>query len=182
MHNELYSTLAGKATQSEPQLAGPRKAAVSIILDSRDLPRTLLIKRAERSGDPWSGQIAFPGGKFQEGDRTARDTAARETLEEVGIDLGTNADFLGYFQPFRTHTGVMDVVPALFLLRSPVTVRINEEVTSYRWVDLKKLVSDESKVSYRLNFGGEPREVPAYRVEDYMIWGLTHRIISDLVA
>jgi 8-oxo-dGTP pyrophosphatase MutT (NUDIX family) len=151
------------------------------MLTGRHAPRTLLIKRAERTGDPWSGQVAFPGGKFQEGDTSARDTAVRETLEEVGIDLATSSEFLGYFRSFRTHTGNMDVVPALFLLKGDVRVRTNEEVTSFLWVGLERLTSDRARATYSLRLGGESREVPAFRVGGYVVWGLTQRIISALL-
>jgi 8-oxo-dGTP pyrophosphatase MutT (NUDIX family) len=151
------------------------------MLTGSHAPRTLLIKRAERSGDPWSGQVAFPGGKFQEGDKSARDTAVRETLEEVGIDLAATSEFLGYFRPFRTHTGSMDVVPTLFLLKGDVRVRTNDEVKSYLWVEIERLMSDEARATYTLRLRDESREVPAFRVGDYVVWGLTQRIISALL-
>jgi 8-oxo-dGTP pyrophosphatase MutT (NUDIX family) len=181
MRGEIFSTLVGKLQSQEPQVEGPRPAAVSVMLTGRHAPKTLLIKRAERIGDPWSGQVAFPGGKFQEGDKSVRDTAVRETLEEVGVDLATCSEFLGYFRPFRTHTGNMDVVPTLFLLKGDVQVRTNDEVTSHLWVELERLMSDEAGATYILRQGGESREVPAFRVGDYVVWGLTQRIISALL-
>ncbi|KAG5458036.1 MAG: hypothetical protein BJ554DRAFT_1822 [Olpidium bornovanus] len=52
----------------------------------RGTPEILFIKRATRAGDRWSGHVAFPGGK-QEPSETARQTAERETREELGLDL-----------------------------------------------------------------------------------------------
>lgn len=182
MQEEIFPLMVSRLGSEEPLTEGSRRAAVSVILSSKDAPKTLLIRRAERSGDPWSGQVAFPGGKSQETDRSVKDTAVRETMEEVGVDLGASSEFLGYFRHFRTHTGDMDVVPALFLLKGDVQVRMNEEVTSYTWVDLKGLLSDATRSTHRLNFGGEATEVPAFKVGEYVIWGLTHRIISTLIA
>jgi 8-oxo-dGTP pyrophosphatase MutT (NUDIX family) len=182
MKMEIFPHLSQKLTKEEPQTTSSKRAAVSIILDNKTNPRTLLIRRAERAGDPWSGQIAFPGGKHVESDASAKDTAIRETLEEVGIDLRLSSDFLGYFQSFRTHTGSMDVIPVVFLLQKDVPVVINEEATSYLWVYLERMISDESRSTLNLTFLGEQREVPAFRIGDYVIWGLTHRIISTLVA
>jgi 8-oxo-dGTP pyrophosphatase MutT (NUDIX family) len=177
----IFSALVEKLGSQEPQTKGGRRAAVSVILSDRVAPKILLIKRSEREGDPWSGQIAFPGGKFQEGDGSAKSTAVREAREEVGIDLDVTSEFLGYFHRFQTHTGELDVVPVVFLLKRSVRVKTNEEATSHMWVDLEKLASGEARSMYRLDLGGETREMPAFKVGDYVIWGLTHRIISALV-
>ena len=65
-----------------------RHAAVALMLRERSGRLELLvIQRAEKAGDPWSGHMALPGGRREPGDRDAYDTARRETLEEVGIDL-----------------------------------------------------------------------------------------------
>lgn len=166
----------------EPQSKGLRFAAVSIIVRDRRFPSVLLIKRAEHSGDPWSGQIAFPGGKMQSGDETARDTAMRETLEEVGIDLGEAAEFLGYAAVTTTHTGTMDVVPSVFILKDGVEVRPNAEVASYRWVDLEDLLAPEAQSTYRFAYEGKDVELPAYAIGEYVVWGLTQRILSAVLA
>ena len=165
----------------EPRPQGLRSAAVSVIFRVTESPSILLIKRAERSGDPWSGHIAFPGGKAQPGDRNARDTAVRETLEEVGFDLNKAAEFLGYGAPATTHTGTMEVVPLVFELREAVEVRPNEEVSSYHWVRMEELLAAAAQSTYRRQFAGNRVELPAYAVGDYVVWGLTHRILSSLV-
>lgn len=182
MHPDIVEALVRKLEDQEPQTNNSRRAAVSIILTDRVAPEILLIKRADRAGDPWSGQVAFPGGKAQEGDLTARDTAIRETFEEVGVDLRQSSVFLGYLGMFKTHTGTMDVVPSVFLLKDKVSVKPNKEVSSFKWVALNRLVSPETKGSHRFGVIGSEVEVPAFLVDDYTIWGLTHRIISSLVA
>lgn len=182
MQSEIFPALLRRLGDQEPPVGSSRRASVAVILNSREAPKLLLIKRAEMVGDPWSGQVAFPGGKSQEADGTARDTAIRETREEVGIDLSASSEFLGYFRSFRTHTGTMEVIPSLFLLRGTVAVRTNEEVSSYRWVGLDRLLSSEASSSQKVNFQGKIREVPAFRVGDYIVWGLTHSIISSLLS
>ena len=182
MQSEIFPALFAKLVDTEPPVGGRRRASVAVILSEKEAPKTLLIKRADREGDPWSGQVAFPGGKSQEADKSARDTAIRETREEVGIDLAAASEFLGYFRSFKTHTGVMEVIPSVFLLRGTVTVRTNEEVSSYKWLGLERLLSSESESSYKVDFLGERRKVPAIRVGDYVVWGLTHRIISSLLS
>lgn len=181
MQSGVISALLSRIADSEPRVGSTRQASVAVILSDREVPKTLLIRRAERSGDPWSGQVAFPGGKSTEADRSAKDTAIREAREEVGIDLGV-AEFLGYSHSLRTHTGEMEVIPTVFLLRGTVAVRTNEEVSSYKWLEIERLLSAEATTSYKVNIQGQARDVPAFQVDDYVVWGLTHRIISSLFS
>jgi 8-oxo-dGTP pyrophosphatase MutT (NUDIX family) len=180
MPSEILPILAGRLSGEEPQTSR-RRASVAVILSGGAAPKVLLIKRSERNGDPWSGQIAFPGGKHQEGDASAKDTAVREAREEVGIDLDSSSEFLGYFGSFRTHTGDMDVVPAIFLLRGEVAVRVNDEAVSFMWVGLERFLAPEARVEIAPEIRGARSEVPAFREGDYVIWGLTYRIITALL-
>jgi len=179
---EVLQTIRRKVNANEPPSGRPNRASVAVALKDAEKPRLLLIKRADRADDPWSGQIALPGGRAQEGDLTLRDTAIRETLEEVGIDLKKDASFVGYATPFMTHTGSMEVFPAVFLLKKDVDVRPNEEVSSFRWIELEKLMSKESKSTLRVNEGERSIETPAILVDGYSVWGLTHRIITFLLG
>lgn len=181
MESEILEKIWGNLIAEEPSSRGMRFAAVSIIISERAKPKVLLIRRAERVGDPWSGQVAFPGGKMQPGDGTARRTAERETLEEVGVDLKKSAAFLGYGQVTVTHTGTMEVVPTVFVLSEPVTVSTNEEVGSYRWVGLQELAAPGAASSYTLKYEGQSIQMPAFMVDDFVVWGLTHRILASIL-
>ncbi|MDV3293024.1 MAG: CoA pyrophosphatase [Nitrososphaerales archaeon] len=178
----ILPELKRKLEFRQPAVEQTKLAGVSVIIDKRPEPRMFLIKRAERQGDPWSGQVAFPGGKMKEGDRTARQTAVRETIEEAGVDLARHADFLGYFGSFRTHTGNMEVIPSVFHLKGEVKVMPNEEVSSYRWVGLDEFLAPRSRSTYRVEADGVALNVPAYALGDYVVWGLTQRIISSLLG
>jgi 8-oxo-dGTP pyrophosphatase MutT (NUDIX family) len=180
LKQKIISKISEKLVSVEPELEGLRLAAVAMVIKERSRPQVLLIKRAERRADPWSGQIALPGGKMQAGDPTAKGTATRETREEVGIDL-EKAEFLGYSEVIPTHTGTMRVVPCVFVLKREVEVSPNGEVASYRWVDLKELLSPEAKSTYHLDYGGRSVEMPAYLLGDYLVWGLTYRILSSIL-
>jgi len=175
---ETFAKLVQNLVPQEPPQTGLRFASVALIVRGRQVPSVLLIRRAERVGDPWSGQVAFPGGKMQEGDTTARDTAVRETIEEVGIDLNESSEFLGYGGVATTHTGTMNVVPAVFELKGSVDVKPNAEVASFRWVDLDELLAPSARSTYELDGGEGAVGMPAYRVGDYVVWGLTYRILS----
>ncbi len=181
MAGEAFAKVVRKLVPNEPPQKGLRFASVSVIVRDRQSPSVLLIRRAERVGDPWSGQTAFPGGKMQGGDKSARDTAIRETVEEVGIDLAKTAEFLGYGEVTRTHTGTMDVVPSVFELKESVDVTPNGEVASFRWVELEQLLSPAAKSTYDLTRDGKVLGMPAYVVGDYLVWGLTYRILSTFL-
>lgn len=182
MISPILENIKARLHPELPPTGEMRIASVAMVLDGKEIPRILLIKRAELDGDPWSGQVAFPGGKSSEEDRDARATAVRETREELGVELDRDGDFLGYFDSFRTHTGTMEVVPSVFLLKRSVEVRTSDEVSSYRWVGLPALLAPEARTVHDIRFQGEPRGMPAYRVGDYVVWGLTHRILSSLLA
>jgi 8-oxo-dGTP pyrophosphatase MutT (NUDIX family) len=83
----MVESIAKKLRDKEPPSSSTKLASVAIMLMDDDDPKTLLIRRAEKDEDPWSGQVAFPGGKRTEGDRSLRETAVREAWEEVGVDL-----------------------------------------------------------------------------------------------
>ncbi len=156
-------------------------ASVAVILGRKREATVLLIKRSERVGDPWSGHIAFPGGRVEKSDDSLRDTAIRETREEMGVDLDTNSSFLGYLGVFRARTTEMKVVPCVFQAHSDLDVSTDSEVSSYRWVPLRAFQLDKTSSLRMIDQRGVKVTFPAFRVDDYLIWGLTERIIVSLI-
>lgn len=180
--DDFISKVAMNLVKGEPTSKGLSSASVAVILRPGEPASVLLIKRAERPGDPWSGQIALPGGKASINDRTHRDTATRETFEEVGIDLDARAEFLGYGKATTTHTGTMEVVPAVFELKVGVEVKPNDEVASYRWVGVQEFYAPRARSVHKFESQGRTMEMPAYLVGDYVVWGLTHRVLSSVLV
>lgn len=178
---EFFARLVKNLVPYEPPSKGLRFAAVAVVVRDRESPSVLLIRRAEHAGDPWSGQVGFPGGKMQPQDRSAKDTAIRETLEEVGVDLSRTGQFLGYGAVTTTHTGTIDVVPSVFELKEGTDVRANDEVAAYRWVELEELLSPSARSSYQLDYQGKLVQMPAFTAGDFVVWGLTHRILTSLM-
>jgi 8-oxo-dGTP pyrophosphatase MutT (NUDIX family) len=113
---------------------------------------------------------------------SALDTAVRETKEEVGIDLSRDAVFSGYSSPVRTHTGEMDVIPVVFQLKRVVRISHSPEVSGHRWARLEELLLPSSQHTYRFETGSLSIAMPAFRAGDYVVWGLTHRILSSLIG
>lgn len=161
------------------------EAAVAVVID-QEQEKLLLIKRAERAGDPWSGHIAFPGGKRETKDPDLVTTAQRETLEEIGLDLASQArlaEKLPTIAPVRRISGMhISVTPFLFMLQSSTTVLLStsDEVERFFWVDLRKFSDERYLSQYELRIDGRTVRFPAYSFDDDLIWGLTYRIIQDL--
>ena len=157
----------------------PPEAAVAVILNA-STSSLLLIRRTERLGDPWSGQIAFPGGHRTIGDRSFLETAIRETNEEVGISLRDHT-VLGALPLVYARTRRVRVVPFVFQLETSVELHPNMEVADAFWVPVDDLA--QSKV-VRSKVRVEKSEftVDSYIYGENVIWGLTLRIIKILLG
>jgi len=145
----------------------------------------LLIRRAEHEHDPWSGHMAFPGGRFDPGDHDLLHTAIRETREEVGLDLSENATLLGPLEPLpaiaRGRRIGITIAPFVFALERHVELSPNHEVEETLWANLGRLASGDiaSIVRYRLD--EEVLELPAWDVDGRIVWGLTYRMLQTLL-
>lgn len=158
-----------------------RPAAVAVILhEDPGGIAALFIKRAEQVGDPWSGQIAFPGGRFEEGDGDLLSTAIREAREETGVDL-TRAEPLGALDdvnPRSPHLPPIVVRPFVFAVshRTPHTNSPAEVQRSF-WIPFKTLIDPATSTQVTMTLRGVPRTFTAYKVEGEVIWGMTERIV-----
>jgi 8-oxo-dGTP pyrophosphatase MutT (NUDIX family) len=155
-------------------------AAVAIIINPNDRGGSiLLIKRSERVGDPWSGQMAFPGGHKAPSDRNFLETAIREAHEEVGVDLQEH-ELLGQLPLVYARTRRVQVAPFVFQLKTGVCVRSNEEVLEKFWVPLSIFESSEvNRTEVKVDEG--KLNVEAYIYGGNTVWGLTFRIINILL-
>lgn len=182
LHARLAAALSGRhATKVEdPALA---RAAVGVLFVP-DPDSVLLIRRAERPGDPWSGQMGLPGGRSSAGDTDLLQTAIRETLEEVGIDL-TPAELVGALDdvaPRSPHLPPLMVRPFVFFLPRRPEVIPNAEVAAHHWVELDALLHPDSYRPVTIQLGAAARDFPAYHVSPIPVWGMTERILAPLVA
>jgi 8-oxo-dGTP pyrophosphatase MutT (NUDIX family) len=158
-----------------------------VLGDRGDGVELLFIQRATRDDDPWSGHMALPGGRRDPDDRDVAATAIRETSEEVGIDLATDATPIGRLDELRAiaRHRPLDLVisPVVFALRRPVTLTLSpREVESAVWVPLSFFVTPGARATYSRTLDGIASEFPAFRYERYTIWGLTHRILEGFLA
>lgn len=155
----------------------PKKAAVAAVVTPQlDI---LFIRRAEHPDDPWSGHMAFPGGRFEPSDDTLLTTAMRETREELGLDLG-HARLLGRLDDLATHrTGLM-VRPFVFAIDTPPPLRENYEVAETLWTPMIPLMAGERDAEYPYEHDGRRLKFPAYDVDGRIVWGLTYRMLRSL--
>jgi 8-oxo-dGTP pyrophosphatase MutT (NUDIX family) len=153
-------------------------AAVVVLLRATNQDfQVLFVKRAEKSGDPWSGQTALPGGKRDPKDQNLKETVVRETLEETSINLFEGCRFLGAMEPVRsTQKPEMKILPFVVLLEKEQAIKLNEELTAYFWTPLKELAKHKGTVKF--SFG----EYPSYIIEKHVIWGLTYKIMHNLLS
>ncbi|MBS7619679.1 CoA pyrophosphatase [Candidatus Bathyarchaeota archaeon] len=152
-------------------------AAVAIILHSNGEEFSLLlVKRATSVSDPWSGDMALPGGKKHSSDERLKDTVLRETREETGIDL-KKCFFLGTMRDVESNIKKrMLVQPFVFLCESQPEVVLNEELCSFFWIPINDLEKSRCQAKIR------ELEVPALKVRGEVIWGLTYRMIENLLG
>jgi len=180
--------IRGRLARHEPTtLSSPSKqgAAVAMVLrDADGVPEVLFIERARRDGDPWSGHMAFPGGRIDPEDAHARGAAERETREEVGVDL-TGAESLGRLDDLRgRHAAAPDhglVISAfVYHVVDPAPLQPNWEVEHAFWFPVPALLDTERRVDYAVQRGSELR-FPGILVgtpERHVVWGLTYRFLE----
>jgi 8-oxo-dGTP pyrophosphatase MutT (NUDIX family) len=159
-------------------------AAVALILIERQGLEALFIKRAARVGDPWSGQVALPGGRYEPEDRDLITTSIRETREETGVDL-TRAERLGVLDDLYPRTPTLPPVrvrPFVFTIPTAPPLAVSEEVQRAFWVPLAQLGEPAVRREVKLIVRGEHRVFPAYDLGEDVIWGMTERILTPFLT
>lgn len=166
-----------------PPEDGRRRAAVAAVLhDEPAGPRVLLMKRTERAGDPWSGHISLPGGRHDKSDADLLATAIRETREELAIDLA-GSRLLGNLptlSPLSAGPSGIEVTPFVFVTHEPVEPRLSAEAAAAFWLPIETALSGALDDMY--TYPGTDRQFPSWRYEGHTIWGLTFRILAELLA
>ena len=175
---------------AKPEVAdGAREAAVAAILTPGTAgPDLWFIIRAHHPKDPWSGHVAFPGGRIEASDADSRAAAMRETYEEIGVDL-ENADSLGPLDDLAPlgATPRLLVHPHVFWLSSmPKPVLNPTEVSGLLQVPLSGLLGGSGRGRFDLDWKGKswvlPKvELPHMSGESARLWGMTLHIVDGLL-
>lgn len=161
-----------------------RAAVALIICEGENGLEALFIERSSRDDDPWSGDIAFPGGRVEKGDHSPRQTAERETLEEIGLDLsecpclGRLSDIVG------AHLPVLVTCFVYGTAKNPLFV-INREVRDIFRVSISDLNAPDRRITAPVHFDGEIFVRPAIRLPQPgkpLLWGITYRFIMEFLG
>ncbi|MCB9673801.1 MAG: CoA pyrophosphatase [Alphaproteobacteria bacterium] len=174
----LALALQRPPTRIDPQ--GARRAGVALVIDPDDT--VLFIRRAVKRGDPWSGHVGLPGGHALPGE-SFLDAAVRETLEEVGMDL-SRAAALGTLDDLRTPSSLPTKVVQPWVFRAPAlgpyTLQA-DEVASVHPFPLHALLAGEGRTTFQLDHGGSKWTLPCVDFDGVRLWGLTLRIVDELL-
>jgi 8-oxo-dGTP diphosphatase len=152
-------------------------AAVALLLKpKRGDFEVLLVKRVENPSDPWSGQMALPGGKREPNDKDLKDTVTREAMEETGLTLG-DSSFLGVLTAVKSEPKPgLRILPFVILLADEPELKLGRgELESYMWVPYEIIVRSKGFVEF--SFG----RYPAYMLADAAVWGITYKILRQFI-
>ena len=181
----IHHVLRERALPRPPRDPTVAEAAVLLALRPAETLELLVIQRAEKVGDPWSGHMALPGGRREPADRSLLETALRETREETGLVVPRTA-VLGELEEVRPGTRrrfSITVSPWVAVVPPDAALTLaRDEVETALWVPLPHLASEDAVDELLIDLEGESRAFPALSYQEYIIWGLTHRILEDFIS
>jgi 8-oxo-dGTP pyrophosphatase MutT (NUDIX family) len=182
---EIRAAVASRPGAQVPDAVGSRAAVAVVLRGAEGGLELLFIRRADHPDDPWSGQMAFPGGRAEPGDADLLATAVRETLEETGIDLQAHAELIGPLDELRAMARLrpvdLAITPFVFRLRGEVSPVLSDEVRSVHWLPLDELVRPDLRSTMEYPHRDAVLQFPCLRVQDLVIWGLTFRMFLGLL-
>lgn len=161
-----------------------RHGSVAMILrEDEGEVQVLFIERAERQGDLWSGHIAFPGGTVEPEDESPRRGAERETMEEIGLELGS-ARYLGRLDDLTAAMLPVLVSGFVYRIDRPGEFVLSEEIRQTFWRPLSHLIDQANHTEHRLHYDGAERTHPAIDLLGPgrpVLWGLTYRFVAQML-
>jgi 8-oxo-dGTP pyrophosphatase MutT (NUDIX family) len=164
-----------------PSAEGAIAAVATVFRQGTGLPEILFIERAKRDGDPWSGHIAFPGGRRDASDPSLLTTAVRETQEEVGLRLDP-ASLVVRLDDFVALSFATQVAHFVFALEGDGGALVpSAEVASMLWTPIDVLLAPENAGTYRFVHDGQTIELPCVHLGPHVLWGMTFRMVQALI-
>lgn len=158
------------------------EAAVALVLRASrsGAVELLMIERATRADDPWSGQIALPGGRHDTTDASLEYTAVRETLEETALDLARAGAVIGALDEIRPRSPLLPPVivrPFVATIAGDVAVAPSDEVASHFWAPLPELFAPSASRETEIFVRGFRLRRDAIHYKGHVIWGMTEHIL-----
>lgn len=184
--SQLTSQLAAHRHRRLPGRRWLARAVVAVVLrdEPGQGPCVLLMRRAQRTGDPWSGHMSFPGGRLSPADASGFHAAMREALEETGLQLRED-EFVGRLSDVVTRRHErpvpMLVSPYVFKLERETAWTLNHEAVETLWVPLDFLADHRNRAPLTWRVGVLNLRLPSYVYEGRTIWGLTLLMLNELI-
>lgn len=178
---KLAPKLRLRYNQQKIEASNPKKAAVlSLFYPNRENKATLLLTLRASYNGKHSSQISFPGGKIEARDKNLKETALREAFEEVGV-------LRDVIHVVRETTDVY--IPPSNFLATPFIAYTDErpnftknyEVEALIEVAVEDLLNEENITSTTMTTSYmEKIEVPCFKLNDYIVWGATAMMLSEI--
>jgi 8-oxo-dGTP pyrophosphatase MutT (NUDIX family) len=181
----FVARLAGRTWNDRAVPGGRRASVAALIRWPAGDPEVLLMRRAEFAGDRWSGQVSLPGGREDPGDEDLVATAVRETREELGVDLRATATPLGRLDTIqavaRGRLLPLTIAPFVFAEDTPSAIVANHEVAAWFWLPLARAAAGALDGEIAWSEAGASTTLPAWHFDGQVIWGLTLKVLHQLV-
>ena len=167
---------------------GARRAAVALILrlgEQTAEPELFFIQRAHYEMDPWSGHVAFPGGREEPGDGSLALTAMREIREETSIDIARDGEMIGQLDDLHPRISRLPSVvvrPFVVLLGDRAEPVLSHEVADSFWVPVASLRDDTGWRDTIVTAGATEFTRRAFHHGGFVVWGITERILSHFLT
>lgn len=163
-----------------------RSSVALILRENNQALEVLMIKRAEREGDPWSGQMGFPGGRAEKVDKNTLCTARRETYEEIGLDASACTQHIGRLSDIlarpRRWPKAMVVTPYIFTIEQVPALRLNGEVDEVVWIPLAFFFNKDNRKEKLFTRGSLQRLLPYYEYQGKTVWGMSLMMLDELMT
>ncbi len=176
MFPDITVLAAALAARTPREAVGARAAVMVCLRDRGGGPEVLVGRRQVRDGDPWSGQMALPGGRLDHPAEEPLAAAVRETREEVGFDPLGHGRLLGSLEP--VDGGARRLVVAAFAaeITTAVEPEPSDELEAAWWAPFAAYEERLVRVPE------VPYEVPAFvgagsDGREAVVWGMTYRIL-----
>ncbi len=157
----------------------PTKSAVLVLLFPQNGQISTILLQRVRDGSPHSGQISLPGGHFEPDDKNLKNTALRETHEEIGVPP-ENIEILGKLSQVYVAVSNFIIQPFVGWIQKPPQITINpDEIDKFFFIPLK-VFTDKSKIVQKtLNLRNKSTETLGFCHDGIYIWGATARIFAE---